>query len=95
MTATSEGDSAGRADTRHSLIGDGAGHNADGIRLPNAWSVTVGGGHALCRCGALSPDLASRNARRAWHRAHRADLAQLPPDPPPGPEPWADPADDF
>lgn len=55
----------------HGLVGEGAPHNSDGIRLPKAWGGVAGGGHAKCACGEVSPDLSSGNARKAWHREHK------------------------
>lgn len=63
-TATSTG--------RHTLVAAGAPHNAHGFQMPAAWGSTSGGGHAKCSCGEMSEDLASTNARKAWHRTHKA-----------------------
>lgn len=35
-------------------------------------------GPALCECGERSPDLPTNNARKEWHRGHKAEkLAEL------------------
>ena len=54
-------------------------HNEDG---------SVGNdGHARCSCGAESPHLPSQGKRKAWHRAHKAEvLAKLAGGPEPEPE---------
>lgn len=44
--------------------------------LPNEGRINAGRtaeGHAVCSCGATSPEsLPSANARKAWHRDHKA-----------------------
>lgn len=37
-----------------------------------------GDGHALCACGAQSEHLHSGHAREAWHREHKAEVADKP-----------------
>lgn len=43
---------------------------------PEGTVVVVDGnlGRALCECGAVSPILNSRSARRVWHDAHKQDV---------------------
>lgn len=54
----------------HTLIDEGAAHDANG-RRPYGLSRR-GDGHGRCSCGALSERLPSANARKRWHRDHKA-----------------------
>ena len=46
-----------------------------------------GRGHAVCRCGALSPHLDSGRQRRRWHRRHKARVMLGQPEPAGQPRP--------
>lgn len=39
------------------------------------WNSVRGRGFGLCSCGAQSPVVDSGYARKAWHRAHKAEMA--------------------
>lgn len=56
----------------HTLRDEGAVYTAEGHRryLQNL----TGYGHGMCSCGALSPVLPSRSARKRWHREHKAEV---------------------
>jgi hypothetical protein len=56
----------------HTLIDEGSAYNANGKR---PWSLCANAaGYGKCSCGALSPELPSKNARKRWHRAHKAEV---------------------
>ena len=59
----------------HALCSEGAPFSKDlGRKYP--YRGTSGVGHALCSCGALSPEeLASGMARRRWHAQHKKEVA--------------------
>lgn len=52
-----------------------------------AGDSVAGKGHALCRCGALSPHLPSGYGRRRWHRQHKARVVLDLPEPADQPAP--------
>lgn len=48
---------------------------ADQISYRSAWVLTHSRvGQAFCECGEWSPELPSTYARKAWHRAHKAEV---------------------
>lgn len=51
----------------HGLRNEGKAVDAAG------WFVKVGKGR--CECGAQSPELTSDNARKRWHREHKAEVS--------------------
>lgn len=61
--------------TGHGLIREGAAHDDNGDLDTRTWVVnTSGAGRGKCQCGALSEVLPSGNARRAWHKVHKAEV---------------------
>lgn len=59
---------------RHTLVSEGAPHDADGNLHCGIFGVnTAGPGRGKCSCGALSDQLPSGYARRKWHRQHKVD----------------------
>jgi len=46
-------------------------------RDPRINRLVNGPGRAQCSCGEWSPDMPSTNARRKWHRAHKADVGRI------------------
>lgn len=61
---------------KHALKHNGAPYTDDAILAnPLDTSITSGLGRALCTCGILSEPLATGSARRAWHKAHKAQAA--------------------
>jgi hypothetical protein len=52
-----------------------------------AFDSVRGAGHAVCRCGVLSPHLGNGAARKRWHRAHKARVLLHQPEPPGQPAP--------
>jgi len=36
----------------------------------------AGDGHAVCSCGERSPHLSTYRARKRWHNAHKAEMAE-------------------
>ncbi len=59
---------------KHGLWFEGAPHDDKGHRI--GWQGTSGVGRAVCRCGEMSPILPSGNARKAWHREHKRQVAK-------------------
>lgn len=58
----------------HELRDEGAPYDGRGRKIwQNRWT-TSGRGRAKCSCGALSPELPSGTQRKAWHRAHKAEV---------------------
>jgi len=57
----------------HGLVFEGSPFSDHGKRLHVG---TYGPGRAKCSCGALSPSLTSGYQRKAWHRKHKAEVAQ-------------------
>lgn len=52
------------------------------VHQENRAARWVGGkGHGVCRCGVLSPHLASYRRRRRWHRQHKARIVLGLPEP--------------
>jgi hypothetical protein len=62
--------------TGHRFEREGSAHDDNGDLLAGAWVRTSGPGRGRCECGALSESLPSGNARKAWHRDHKAQVAQ-------------------
>jgi hypothetical protein len=60
----------------HTLIGGGAPHLSNGVRIMRMYGGTFGGGHGKCSCGALSGDLPSSTKRKAWHRTHKEQVGK-------------------
>lgn len=62
----------------HTLVWEGAPHDADGrrIRRGNWGDGKSGTGRAKCSCGALSDELPSKGARQRWHREHKESLTE-------------------
>jgi hypothetical protein len=58
--------------TNHNLKHNGAAYNDAAALINPDPKVTSGAGRALCTCGILSEELPSGGARRAWHKAHKA-----------------------
>lgn len=56
----------------HTLAFEGAAHDEHGTRLHIHTGDT---GRGKCSCGTLSEVLPSGTARKAWHRAHKDDVA--------------------
>lgn len=56
----------------HTLKFAGTPYSAAGKAIFEDTSVSAGPGRALCSCGELSPKFQSGNARRQWHRDHKA-----------------------
>jgi hypothetical protein len=54
----------------HGLAFEGAPFDHEGNRI----SIRRGSGRGKCSCGLLSENLTSANARKAWHRQHKANL---------------------
>lgn len=55
----------------HTLVAEGAAFFWDGTAWRRkVWNSTGGFGVARCACGATSPGLPSRTARRYWHYEH-------------------------
>src|ERR1051326_174838 len=54
----------------HALQSEGLGYDSNGHRYGGSDPRRLV--HGLCSCGALSPPLASDNARKQWHREHKA-----------------------
>lgn len=62
--------------TGHGLISEGAPHDDAGVYSGGGGIIrTSGPGRAKCECGALSEYLPSANARKQWHRDHKAQIA--------------------
>lgn len=64
---------------RHTLRNEGAAHvwwHGQPVRARYSRPGTGGGGMALCSCGATSPILPSGNARKRWHREHKAQMRE-------------------
>lgn len=60
----------------HALIHEGAPHGDNGYPIHYGGFISSGGdGRGKCECGALSDWLTSGNTRKAWHRAHKAEIA--------------------
>lgn len=62
----------------HTLRSEGAAYEAaagqpDRTRRVR-WNSTSGDGFGLCSCGARSAIYRSASLRRAWHRAHKAEV---------------------
>lgn len=62
----------------HWLVSEGEGCNADGhaqysLRADESY-VEGPFDRGKCGCGKVSPPLPSKNARRRWHRVHKAAL---------------------
>lgn len=53
------------------------------------YASTRGIGHAVCRCGVLSPHLTAAKDRKAWHREHKARVVLGLPEPDGQPKPVA------
>lgn len=60
----------------HNLKHNGAAYNDQAALINPDPKVTSGAGRALCTCGILSEELPTGGARRAWHKAHKAQAAQ-------------------
>jgi hypothetical protein len=59
----------------HSLWYEGAAHDDNGGLIWAGRISSVGAGRGKCECGALSEWLLSGNARKKWHREHKAQVA--------------------
>ena len=57
----------------HTLVGEGRGHDANGVWSWD-WGIANGEGRGRCSCGALSPMLPTRTARKRWHREHKGEV---------------------
>jgi hypothetical protein len=66
---------SGRLDG-HSLWYEGAAHDDNGKLVWTGAIRSSGPGRGKCECGALSEWLRSGNARKAWHREHKAQVAK-------------------
>lgn len=55
----------------HTLRYEGNAYNPNG-QMKYRFNDPVG--HAKCSCGALSPELPSRAARKRWHKQHKAEV---------------------
>lgn len=58
----------------HELRHEGAPYDEAGRRLNVIWGGTSGTGRGKCSYGKLSAALPSGNMRKAWHRAHKAEV---------------------
>lgn len=56
----------------HGLQAEGSAYTADGARV--MYNTVAGTGHGRCACGETSPEAKSGNARKAWHRQHKAEI---------------------
>jgi hypothetical protein len=62
----------------HGLRAEGAPLHLSGCSqqpCPTGYMGRLGSGHGKCSCGAYSLHLQSTYARKAWHRAHKAEIA--------------------
>ena len=55
----------------HTLYREGWAHDQDGVPF---YAGNLCSGFGKCSCGALSPWLETRNARKQWHAQHKAEL---------------------
>lgn len=61
----------------HALWYEGGAHDDNGYPIDvGGWVTRSGPGRAKCECGDLSEVLTSGAARRAWHKAHKAEVAK-------------------
>lgn len=58
----------------HELYNEGAAFDDRGKHRISLHGGTGGEGKGKCSCGALSPKLTSGTQRKAWHRAHKAEI---------------------
>lgn len=59
----------------HELLWEGAAYVRRGTQfVTGPERGTRGVGYGKCSCGALSPELASGNQRKQWHRDHKNEI---------------------